>query len=184
MLKIYGRANSINVRKVLWICGEIGLPFERLDYGRGYQATDTPEFLKVSRFGVVPVIDDDGFVLRESNTIVRYLADRHEREDLYPAALQARAKLVDNGAHDLAVRQKGDDHCCVGDGGCNITGRVQPCIGEALAGFSRQIETDDVEAGPGEAGRHRKSHVAEADNCKARGRTNNGSRQLFSPGVP
>ena len=85
MLKIYGRTDSINVRKVLWGAAEIGLTYDRFDFGRGFTPTDTPEFLMVSRFGVVPVIDDDGFVLRESNTIVRYLATRHRREDLFPA---------------------------------------------------------------------------------------------------
>lgn len=91
MLKIYGRANSINVRKVLWMCGEIALPFTRDDWGRGYRATSEPEFQRVSKFGVVPVVDDDGFVLRESNTIVRYLATKHGRTDLYPADIKARA---------------------------------------------------------------------------------------------
>ena len=91
MLKIYGRANSINVRKVLWLCGEIGQKFAREDWGRGFKPTSEPAFQKVSAFGVVPVIDDDGFVLRESNTICRYLAAKHGRTDLYPADLQARA---------------------------------------------------------------------------------------------
>ena len=91
MLKIYGRANSINVRKVLWICGEVGQRFEREDWGRGFKATSEPAFQKVSAFGVVPVVDDDGFVLRESNTIVRYLASKHARHDLYPTDIKARA---------------------------------------------------------------------------------------------
>lgn len=91
MLKIYGRANSINVRKVLWLCGEVGQGFEREDWGRGFKPTSEPTFHKVSAFGVVPVVDDDGFVLRESNTIVRYLASKHGRKDLYPVDLKARA---------------------------------------------------------------------------------------------
>jgi glutathione S-transferase len=93
VLKIYGRANSINVRKVLWMCDEIGQPFEREDWGRGFRPTSEPEFTKVSAFGVVPVIDDDGFILRESNTIVRYLADKHGRADLYPIDLKERARV-------------------------------------------------------------------------------------------
>jgi len=93
MLRIYGRANSINVRKVLWLCAEIGLQYDREDWGRGFKATSEPEFQKVSRFGVVPVIDDDGFILRESNTIVRYLATKHGRTDLYPSELRARATV-------------------------------------------------------------------------------------------
>ncbi len=93
MLKIYGRANSINVRKVLWLCGEIGQKFEREDWGRGFKPTSDAAFQKVSQFGVVPVIDDEGFVLRESNTIVRYLASKHGRHDLYPTDLKQRATV-------------------------------------------------------------------------------------------
>lgn len=90
MLEIYGRTNSINVRKVLWAAAELGLDYKRYDYGRGFTPTNTPEFLKVSRFGVVPVLVDDGFVLRESNTIVRYLATRERREDMFPSDPKSR----------------------------------------------------------------------------------------------
>jgi glutathione S-transferase len=91
MLRIYGRANSINVRKVLWMCQEVGEPFIREDWGRGFRSTAEQDFRRVSDFGVVPVVDDGGFILRESNTIVRYLANKHRRSDLYPSGLQARA---------------------------------------------------------------------------------------------
>jgi len=93
MLKIYGRANSINVRKVLWMADEIGLKYEREDWGRGFRSTDDPAFRKLNPVGLVPVIDDDGFILRESNTIVRYLADKHGRGDLYPKDLKTRATV-------------------------------------------------------------------------------------------
>ncbi len=93
MLRIYGRANSINVRKVLWMCDEVGETYEREDWGRGYKPTSDAAFQKVSPFGVVPVIDDNGFILRESNTIVRYLASKHGRADLYPTDLEFRATL-------------------------------------------------------------------------------------------
>jgi glutathione S-transferase len=90
MLKIYGRANSINVRKVLWIADELGLTYEREDWGRGYRPVDDPAFKAINPMAAVPVIDDDGFVLRESNVIVRYLADKHKRVDLYPADTRTR----------------------------------------------------------------------------------------------
>jgi glutathione S-transferase len=93
MLKIYGRANSINVRKILWLCEEIGLAYEREDWGRGFRPTSDPAFQRVSRFGLVPVIDDDGFVLTQSNAIIRYLAAKHGREDLYPSDGRARATI-------------------------------------------------------------------------------------------
>ena len=97
MLKIYGRANSINVRKILWLCEEMGLPFEQSDWGRGYRPTSDPEFQRLSRFGLVPVIDDNGFVLRESNAIVRYLAARYAAQagaaNLFPEDIKARATI-------------------------------------------------------------------------------------------
>src|SRR5262245_43436299 len=93
MLKVYGRANSINVRKVLWMLGELGLPYEREDWGRNYRPTSDPVFRAINPVGVVPVIDDGDFRLRESNTIVRYLAEKHGRADLYPKDLQQRARV-------------------------------------------------------------------------------------------
>ncbi|MGI9384510.1 MAG: glutathione S-transferase family protein [Methyloligellaceae bacterium] len=94
MLTIYGRANSINVRKVLWLCEDLGLAFERHDYGRGYQDTNTPEFLKLNPNALVPTIVDGDTVVWESNTIMRYLAAKHGPAELYPADIVARA-LVD-----------------------------------------------------------------------------------------
>ncbi|MDX2157485.1 MAG: glutathione S-transferase family protein [Hyphomicrobiaceae bacterium] len=91
-MRIYGRANSINVRKVLWMCEEVGQSYEREDWGRGYRDTGEPEFRRLSAFGVVPVVDDDGFILRESNTIVRYLASKFARHELYPTAIRDRAR--------------------------------------------------------------------------------------------
>ena len=91
MLKVYGRANSINVRKVLWMLDEVGLAYEREDWGRGFRSTDDPVYRKINPVGVVPVIDDGAFRLRESNTIVRYLAEKHGRADLYPKDPQIRA---------------------------------------------------------------------------------------------
>ena len=104
MLTVYGRANSINVRKVLWMLDEVGEPYQRQDWGRGFRPTSDPDFQARSIFGVVPVIEDNGFGLRESHTIVRYLATKHARADLYPIELKARATTeawMDWGQTDL-----------------------------------------------------------------------------------
>jgi glutathione S-transferase len=93
MLRVLGRVSSINVRKVLWTCDEIGLPFEREDWGLGFRSAQSPELLALNPNGLVPVIVDDGFVLWESNTICRYLAGRHGRADLLPVEPQARARV-------------------------------------------------------------------------------------------
>lgn len=93
MLKILGRSSSINVRKVLWTCLEIGLPFEQELWGSGFQSTDVSEFRALNPNAMVPVIRDGEFVLWESNAICRYLASRHGRIDLLPANPEERAKV-------------------------------------------------------------------------------------------
>ena len=93
MLQILGRATSINVRKVLWTCDEIGLSYQREDWGAGSRSPREPAFLALNPNGQVPVIKDDGFVLWESNTICRYLAGMHKRADLLPTEPAARARV-------------------------------------------------------------------------------------------
>jgi glutathione S-transferase len=93
MLRILGKASSINVRKVLWACAELNIPFEREDWGSGFQSTLTPEFLALNPCAMVPVIQDGDFTLWESNSIIRYLASRHDGADLYPAEPRARARV-------------------------------------------------------------------------------------------
>lgn len=74
MLTIFGRANSINVQKALWAADECGLTYDRRDVGGAFGGNDQPWYLAMNPNGVVPTIDDDGYVLWESNAIVRYLA--------------------------------------------------------------------------------------------------------------
>ncbi|QYY80455.1 glutathione S-transferase family protein [Pseudomonas germanica] len=77
MLKIWGRKNSSNVRKPLWAAEELGLAYEAIDAGGTFGVVDTPEYRAMNPNGRVPVIEDDGFVLWESNAIVRYLLAKH-----------------------------------------------------------------------------------------------------------
>ena len=90
MLKIWGRLSSINVRKVVWAAQEAGVPFERVDAGMAFGIVDTPAYRALNPNGLVPLIDDGGFVLWESNAIVRYLCARHSAGKLYPEELPAR----------------------------------------------------------------------------------------------
>jgi glutathione S-transferase len=91
MLKIWGRTNSVNVKKVLWAAEELGLKYARIDAGMEHGVTKTPEYMKMNPNSLVPTIDDDGFVLWESHSIVRYLCAKHGAGTLWPADLQARA---------------------------------------------------------------------------------------------
>ena len=91
MLKIWGRITSINVQKVAWCCDEMGLPYERIDAGGTFGKTKTPEYLAMNPNSLVPTIDDGGFILYESNAIVRYLAAKHSADKLWPTDLARRA---------------------------------------------------------------------------------------------
>jgi glutathione S-transferase len=91
MLKILGRKTSSNVQKVLWCCEELGIPFEREDVGGNFGGNHTPEYLALNPNGLVPTVIDDGFVLWESNAIVRYLCAAHGHGTLYPSDARRRA---------------------------------------------------------------------------------------------
>ena len=93
MLKIWGRVSSVNVQKVVWCAEELGLACERIDVGGKFGGNDTPQYLAMNPNGLVPVIDDGGFVLYESNAIVRYLGARYGAGDFWPEDLQRRADV-------------------------------------------------------------------------------------------
>ena len=76
-MKIWGRANSINVMKVLWCADECGLKYEREDVGMAFGGNDQKWYLDMNPNGVVPTIDDGGRIIWESNSSVRYLAAKY-----------------------------------------------------------------------------------------------------------
>lgn len=92
-MKLLGQAKSINVRKVLWTCVELGLSPERDDWGGTTRSTSDPEFLSLNPKGLVPLLIDGDHVLTESNTICRYLSAREGRTDLLPASAAGRAAV-------------------------------------------------------------------------------------------
>jgi glutathione S-transferase len=91
MLKIWGRNNSINVQKVMWLVDELKLPHERVDAGMQYGGVNEDWYRAMNPNGRVPTIEDEGFVLWESNAIVRYLAGKHANGSFSPADAKARA---------------------------------------------------------------------------------------------
>lgn len=91
MLKVWGRKTSSNVQKVMWCIAELGLPHERVDIGGPFGGNKEPAYLAINPNGLVPTIEDDGFVLWESNAIVRYLAGKHGLGTLMPADPRERA---------------------------------------------------------------------------------------------
>ena len=91
MLQILGKPSSINVRKVLWTCSELDIPYELQHWGSGFRSTHDAEFLALNPNAMVPVIRDGAFVLWESNAICRYLAAQNSGTALLPSRARERA---------------------------------------------------------------------------------------------
>ncbi|RYE08263.1 MAG: glutathione S-transferase [Hyphomicrobiales bacterium] len=93
-LKIWGRANSLNVQKVLWCSTELGLEFERIDWAGEFGGNDDPAYRALHPHGKVPTLQDGDVTVWESNTIQRYLCStRAAGAALYPADPAARAAV-------------------------------------------------------------------------------------------
>lgn len=84
MLKVWGRKTSVNVQKVMWTVAELGLAHQRVDAGGPFGGLDTPEYGALNPNRLVPTIEDNGFVLWESQAIVRYLSETYGRGRLAP----------------------------------------------------------------------------------------------------
>ena len=69
-----------------------GLAYERVDAGGSFGVVNTPQYRNLNPNGLVPTIEDDGFVLWESNAIVRYLTAKHSAGKLWPEDLKVRAE--------------------------------------------------------------------------------------------
>jgi len=87
-LKVLGKPASINVRKLLWVCSELGLA-----YDNEVCEMQTPAFLALNPNAMAPVLLDGDLVLWESNTICRYLAQRYAPGRLLPEDAAGRARV-------------------------------------------------------------------------------------------
>ncbi|MEO8683532.1 MAG: glutathione S-transferase [Devosia sp.] len=92
-IKILGRVTSINVRKVLWAADEMGLTYEREDWGLPIRDPKVPEFLALNPNGQVPVLIDGDFVLWESNAVLLYLAECYGQGTLWTQDPHVRARM-------------------------------------------------------------------------------------------
>jgi glutathione S-transferase len=94
MIKLWGRANSSNVMKVILTLEELGLPYTRVDVGGPFGGTSTPEYRAMNPLGVVPSLEDGDLALFESNAIIRYICNAYAPETtLYPTAPGQRATV-------------------------------------------------------------------------------------------
>lgn len=104
-LELYGRKDSINVQKVMWLLAELGVEYTQIEKGGKFGGLDSEEFQAMTPFGLVPVLKDGDFTLSESNAILRYLAQTQPGgEAFYPADPKQRAIIdmwMDYGATTL-----------------------------------------------------------------------------------
>jgi glutathione S-transferase len=92
MMKIWGRNTSSNVQKAMFAVGELKLACERIDVGGAFGKNREPAYLIMNPNGLVPVLEEeDGFLLWESNSIIRYLAGKHGAGSLMPSCPRAQA---------------------------------------------------------------------------------------------
>ncbi len=90
-LTVYDFPTSGNARKVRLLLAELGLEFEHVPVPRARPRPDW--YLELNPFGGVPTIRDGELVLAESQAILRYLATRESRDDLYPTDPAPRARV-------------------------------------------------------------------------------------------
>ena len=89
---LWGRSTSSNVMKVIWLLEELKLPYERIDVGGPFGKTDAPEYRAMNPTGLVPTLQEDDFILWESNAIMRYLCNVYAPETpLWPRDPHTRA---------------------------------------------------------------------------------------------
>ncbi len=92
MYKLLGRATSGNVQKVIFLLKEINAVYERVDYGRQFENTTTPEYLAMNPTQKVPTLVDGDLTVWESHTILRYVAAK-EKSALIPTDIGARTQV-------------------------------------------------------------------------------------------
>jgi glutathione S-transferase len=93
MIKIWGRNTSSNVQKAMWAVGELKLAHERIDIGGPFGKNKEPAYLAMNPNGLVPTLEEeDGWLLWESNSVVRYLAAKYDKANVIePKELRERA---------------------------------------------------------------------------------------------
>ncbi|MGB8637440.1 MAG: glutathione S-transferase family protein [Pseudolabrys sp.] len=80
MIKIWGRNTSSNVQKAMWAVGELKLEHQRIDIGGPFGKNKEAPYLAMNPNGLVPTLEEeDGFLLWESNSVVRYLAGKYDK---------------------------------------------------------------------------------------------------------
>ncbi|WPZ33522.1 glutathione S-transferase [Thalassobaculum sp. OXR-137] len=83
-IRLYGTALSGHSHRIALALSLLDLPFESVAVDMQAGGNRTPEFLALNPFGQVPVLDDDGTVIPDSNAILAYLGAKYDDGTLMP----------------------------------------------------------------------------------------------------
>ena len=78
-IKLYRNPKSGHCHRVELMLALLGLDYETIDLDMANGAHKAPDYLKISPFGLVPAIDDNGYTLADSNAILVYLAQTYAK---------------------------------------------------------------------------------------------------------
>lgn len=92
-MKLYYHPLSGHAHRVHLFLSLIAVAHELAPVDLASGAHKAPEFLKLNRFGQVPVLEDNGTIISDSNAILVYLAKKYRRTDWLPEAPEAAAAV-------------------------------------------------------------------------------------------
>ena len=92
-MKLYYHPLSGHAHRVRLFLSLLGVAHELVQVDLMAGAHKAPAFLQMNRFGQVPVLDDDGVIVSDSNAILVYLAKKHKRADWLPETPEGAAAV-------------------------------------------------------------------------------------------
>jgi glutathione S-transferase len=92
-MKLHHAPFSGHAHRAVLFLSLLGVKADLIQVDMRNGAHKTPEYLKLNPFGQVPVLEDDGLVINDSNAILVYLATKFGRKDWLPDDLSSLAKV-------------------------------------------------------------------------------------------
>lgn len=92
-MKLYYHPLSGHAHRARLFLSLIGVPHELIEVDLKAGAHKASSFLKLNRFGQIPVLDDSGTIIPDSNAILVYLAKKYGKTDWLPEAPAAAAAV-------------------------------------------------------------------------------------------
>lgn len=105
-IALWGRRNSCNVQKPLWLLRELGVPFNHIEVGGAHGGLDDPAYVAMNPNRTVPTLCDGALALWESHAILRYLSAAYGGGAWWPDD-PARRAIVDQWTDWVATSFQG-----------------------------------------------------------------------------